>query len=352
MGSEMCIRDRVYYVYNRVNDIDEVTNRIAKLVPEANVAFAYGQMSERQLEKIMYHFINGEIDVLVSTTIIETGLDISNVNTIIIHDADQMGLSQLYQLRGRVGRSNRTSYAFLMYRRNKMLKEVAEKRLHAIREFTELGSGFKIAMRDLEIRGAGNLLGAEQHGHMEAVGYDLYCKMLNEAVKEAKGVKQQESFETTVDLNVDAYIPGGYIPNEFQKLDIYKRIAGIENQEEYEDMLEELMDRFGEPPKAVQNLLAIAALKAMAHRLYVTEVKQLGEEFRLTMHERAQVNPAAIPRLLKQYGEELTFRAEGIPFFLYRPRKRRPKDILPVLEKVRELLENMGILVEDTEKTS
>ena len=352
ISREMARGGQVYYVYNRVNDIDEVTNRIAKLVPEANVAFAYGQMSERQLEKIMYHFINGEIDVLVSTTIIETGLDISNVNTIIIHDADQMGLSQLYQLRGRVGRSNRTSYAFLMYRRNKMLKEVAEKRLHAIREFTELGSGFKIAMRDLEIRGAGNLLGAEQHGHMEAVGYDLYCKMLNEAVKEAKGVKQQESFETTVDLNVDAYIPGGYIPNEFQKLDIYKRIAGIENQEEYEDMLEELMDRFGEPPKAVQNLLAIAALKAMAHRLYVTEVKQLGEEFRLTMHERAQVNPAAIPRLLKQYGEELTFRAEGIPFFLYRPRKRRPKDILPVLEKVRELLENMGILVEDTEKTS
>ena len=352
ISREMARGGQVYYVYNRVNDIDEVTNRIAKLVPEANVAFAYGQMSERQLEKIMYHFINGEIDVLVSTTIIETGLDISNVNTIIIHDADQMGLSQLYQLRGRVGRSNRTSYAFLMYRRNKMLKEVAEKRLHAIREFTELGSGFKIAMRDLEIRGAGNLLGAEQHGHMEDVGYDLYCKMLNEAVKEAKGVKQQESFETTVDLNVDAYIPGGYIPNEFQKLDIYKRIAGIENQEEYEDMLEELMDRFGEPPKAVQNLLAIAALKAMAHRLYVTEVKQLGEEFRLTMHERAQVNPAAIPRLLKQYGEELTFRAEGIPFFLYRPRKRRPKDILPVLEKVRELLENMGILVEDTEKTS
>ena len=347
ISREMARGGQVYYVYNRVNDIDEITNRIAKLVPEANVAFAHGQMSERQLEKIMYHFINGEIDVLVSTTIIETGLDISNVNTIIIHDADQMGLSQLYQLRGRVGRSNRTSYAFLLYRRNKMLKEVAEKRLHAIREFTELGSGFKIAMRDLEIRGAGNLLGAEQHGHMEAVGYDLYCKMLNEAVKEAKGIPQQEEFETTIDLNVDAYIPGTYIPNEFQKLDIYKRIAGIENQEEYEDMLEELMDRFGEPPKAVQNLLAIAALKAMAHRLYITEVKQMGEEFRLTMHERAQVNPAAIPQLLKAYGEELSFKAEGTPWFLYRPRKRRPKDVLPVLEKARELLEKMNVLVEE-----
>ena len=210
---------------------------MAKLIPEANVAFAHGQMHEHQLEKIMYGFINGEIDVLVSTTIIETGLDISNANTMIIHDADQMGLSQLYQLRGRVGRSNRTAYAFLMYKRNKMLKEVAEKRLHAIREFTNLGSGFKIAMRDLEIRGAGNLLGAEQHGHMEAVGYDLYCKMLNEAVKEAKGIKQQEEFETTIDLDMDAFIPPRYIPNEYQKLDIYKRIAGIENQEEYEDML-------------------------------------------------------------------------------------------------------------------
>lgn len=173
-------------MYNKVRDIDEVTSRIQELVPEANVAFAHGQMRENQLEDIMYRFINGDIDVLVSTTIIETGLDISNVNTMIIHDADNMGLSQLYQLRGRVGRSNRTAYAFLMYRRNKMLKEVAEKRLAAIREYSDLGSGFKIAMRDLEIRGAGNLLGAEQSGHMEAVGYDLYCKMLHEAVKEAR----------------------------------------------------------------------------------------------------------------------------------------------------------------------
>ena len=189
ISRELARGGQVYYVYNRVNNIEEITNQIRKLVPEASVAFAHGQMSERELEKIMYGFINGEIDVLVSTTIIETGLDISNANTMIIHDADQMGLSQLYQLRGRVGRSNRTAYAFLMYRRNKMLKEIAEKRLHAIREFTELGSGIKIAMRDLELRGAGNLLGAEQHGHMEAVGYDLYCKMLNEAVQEAKGMR-------------------------------------------------------------------------------------------------------------------------------------------------------------------
>ncbi|MEA4819213.1 MAG: transcription-repair coupling factor, partial [[Clostridium] scindens] len=195
---------QVYYVYNRVEDIAEITGHIQKLVPDVTVEYAHGQMKEHQLERIMYDFINGEIDVLVSTTIIETGLDISNVNTMIIHDADHLGLSQLYQLRGRVGRSNRMAYAFLLYRRDKLLREVAEKRLAAIREFTDLGSGFKIAMRDLEIRGAGNLLGAEQHGHMEAVGYDLYCKMLNEAVKHLKGEMEDETFNTTLDLNVDA----------------------------------------------------------------------------------------------------------------------------------------------------
>ena len=210
---ELARGGQVYYVYNKVRDIDEVTSRIQELVPEANVAFAHGQMRENQLEDIMYRFINGDIDVLVSTTIIETGLDISNVNTMIIHDADNMGLSQLYQLRGRVGRSNRTAYAFLMYRRNKMLKEVAEKRLAAILEYSDLGSGFKIAMRDLEIRGAGNLLGAEQSGHMEAVGYDLYCKMLHEAVKEARGEAPAEQFETSVDIRTDAFIPSTYIAN-------------------------------------------------------------------------------------------------------------------------------------------
>lgn len=271
---ELARGGQVYYVYNKVRDIDEVTSRIQELVPEANVAFAHGQMRENQLEDIMYRFINGDIDVLVSTTIIETGLDISNVNTMIIHDADNMGLSQLYQLRGRVGRSNRTAYAFLMYRRNKMLKEVAEKRLAAIREYSDLGSGFKIAMRDLEIRGAGNLLGAEQSGHMEAVGYDLYCKMLHEAVKEARGEAPAEQFETSVDIRTDAFIPSTYIANESQKLDMYKRIAGIETDEEAEEMLEELIDRFGEPPKSVQNLLTIARLKAVAHSVYIKEIVQ------------------------------------------------------------------------------
>ncbi len=220
---------QVYYVYNRVNDIAEVASRLSQLLPDVQVGFAHGQMSERELEKVMYEFINGELDVLVSTTIIETGLDISNVNTMIIHDSDRSGCPAL-SARGRIGRSNRTAYAFLMYRKNSILKETAEKRLSAIREFTDLGSGFKIAMRDLELRGAGNLLGAQQHGHMQAVGYDLYCKMLNEAVNEAKGITVMEDFETTIDLSMDAFIPNSYIANEFQKLDIYKRIAGIESQ--------------------------------------------------------------------------------------------------------------------------
>ena len=344
ISRELVRGGQVYYVYNRVNNIEEITNQIRKLVPEASVAFAHGQMSERELEKIMYGFINGEIDVLVSTTIIETGLDISNANTMIIHDADQMGLSQLYQLRGRVGRSNRTAYAFLMYRRNKMLKEIAEKRLHAIREFTELGSGIKIAMRDLELR-AGNLLGAEQHGHMEAVGYDLYCKMLNEAVQEAKGIEVQEDFETTIDLQINAYIPEKYIPNEYQKLDIYKRIAAIENREEYEDMMEELLDRFGEPPKMVQNLLAVASLKAMAHRIYLTEVKQLDDSLKLTMYERAKIDTTKIPEILNQYPEELQFKVETNPYFLYCPRNRKAKDAVPMQEKATELLTVMQCLV-------
>ena len=331
---------QVYYVYNRVNDIAEVALRISKLVPDARVDFAHGQMSERELERVMYGFINGEIDVLVSTTIIETGLDISNVNTMIIHDSDRYGLSQLYQLRGRVGRSNRTAYAFLMYRQNMVLRETAEKRLTAMREYTDLGSGFKIAMRDLELRGAGNLLGAEQHGHMNAVGYDLYCKMLSEAVKEAKGIHTMEDFETTIDLNMDAFIPDSYISNEFQKLDTYKRIAGIESQQDYDDMLEELLDRFGEMPRAVLNLLAIAKLKALCHQAYVTEIKQLGKEVRITLYEKARLNPSGIPELMKKYRRGLTFKAEQEPKFILTPQGK-------LIEALSAFAEELLLLVEE-----
>lgn len=332
---------QVYYVYNRVTDIADVALRIAKLVPDARVDFAHGQMSERELENVMYSFVNGDIDVLVSTTIIETGLDISNVNTMIIHDSDRYGLSQLYQLRGRIGRSNRTAYAFLMYRQNVMLKETAEKRLAAIREYTDLGSGFKIAMRDLELRGAGNLLGAQQHGHMNAVGYDLYCKMLNEAVKEAKGIHTMEDFETSVDLNVDAYIPDSYISNEFQKLDIYKRIAGIETQQDYDDMLEELLDRFGEPGKAVLNLLAIAKLKAIAHQGYVTEIKQTGKTVRFTLYEKARLNTEGFPALMQKYRRGLQFKNEQEPKFILEPQGNLILALTEFAEELKSMAENM-----------
>ena len=344
---ELSRQGQVYYVYNKVKDIDEIAARIQKLVPEANVAYAHGQMKEHKLENIMLDFINGEIDVLVSTTIIETGLDISNANTMIIHDADQLGLSQMYQLRGRVGRSNRMAYAFLMYRRDKLLKEVAEKRLAAIREFTDLGSGFKIAMRDLEIRGAGNLLGAEQHGHMEAVGYDLYCKMLNEAVKHLKGELEEEPYTTTVDLNVDAFIPASYIPNEYQKLDIYKRIASIENEEEMDDMLEELIDRFGDVPKKVQQLLSIALLKALAHSAYVVSVEQKGEMFKFTMYEKAKVHVERIPLLLEKFKGNLKFTVDTNPYFTYQKLLKNKKDKdEDVLELVKNVLNEIKTLLD------
>ena len=345
---ELARGGQVYFVYNRVNTIAEMAAHIERLVPEANVAFAHGQMSEKELEKKMYEFISGETDVLVSTTIVETGLDISNANTMIIHDADQMGLSQLYQLRGRVGRSNRTAYAFLLYRRGKYLSEIAEKRLHAIREFTDLGSGFKIAMRDLEIRGAGNLLGAEQHGHMQSVGYDLYCKMLNEAVKELKGTaKVEDKYETVLDLETDAYIPDSYIKNEAQKLDVYKRIAGIENAEECEDMLEELTDRFGDTPKAVMNLLEIAKLKAWAHSLYITEISGNSNRLKITMYEKANIVVTNIPKLIERYQGALRFQAAEAPYFVYE-RKNNKKTEMNVLKTISYLLEDMKLLTEET----
>ena len=339
---------QVYYVYNRVNNIDEVANHVASLVPDANVAFAHGQMNEHQLEKIMLDFINGDIDVLVSTTIIETGLDIPNANTMIIQDADRLGLSQLYQIRGRIGRSNRTSYAFLMYKRDKMLKEDAEKRLQAIREFTELGSGIKIAMRDLEIRGAGNILGAEQHGHMEAVGYDLYCKMLNEAVIALKGgQEEEETFETVVDCDIDAFIPDGYIKNEYLKLDVYKRISAIETDDEYMDMQDELIDRFGDIPKSVDNLLRVAELKAMAHRAYVTEVDINTQEIRIELYPKAKLDVTKIPALIAEYKTALRFAQGGEkPVLFYQEKGKKNKNCEPMIEKAKEILGKLGELAE------
>ena len=352
INRELARGGQVYYVYNRINNIDLIADMIAKLVPEANVVYAHGRMSERTLEQIMFDFIHGEIDVLVSTTIIETGLDISNVNTIIIDEADKMGLSQLYQLRGRVGRSNRTAYAFLMYKRDKILKEVAEKRLEAIKEFTDLGSGFKIAMRDLEIRGAGNLLGVEQHGHIDAVGYDMYCKMLNEAVLELKGQapEQKAEFETSIEMEIDAYIPASYIKSEFQKLEMYKRIADIENESELLDRQDELLDRFGEYPESVGNLMQIALIKAVAHSVYMTQViykkdrlnlnsKLTHDELIFRPYEKAPYDISKIPELIKETG--LKFDNEGKPKFVY---KMSSSDDL--FGKTKELLENIKILLD------
>ena len=344
---ELARGGQVYYVYNRVNNIGDIAAALSELVPEASVSFAHGQMQERELERIMYEFIDGEIDVLVSTTIIETGLDISNVNTMIIHDSDNMGLSQLYQLRGRVGRSNRTAYAFLMYKKDKMLKEQAEKRLQAIREFTDLGSGFKIAMRDLEIRGAGNLLGKSQHGHMEAVGYDLYCKMLNEAVKHLKGESAEVDFPTVVDLDVDAYIPPSYIMNEVQKLDIYKRIAGVADETECADMKEELMDRFGEIPVSVDNLLRIALLRRQAHELYLGEVQGKNEVLTFSFTQNAPIRVERLPELLAGFGSKMTFHAKGEPCLRYCYKKCGfvEKDGEMLLSLTERILEKMKLFL-------
>ncbi|MCQ2520457.1 MAG: transcription-repair coupling factor, partial [Lachnospiraceae bacterium] len=317
INRELSRSGQVYYVYNRVNTIADVAAGVQRLVPEANVAFAHGQMKESELERIMYDFVKGDIDVLVATTIIETGLDIPNVNTMIIHDSDQLGLSQLYQLRGRVGRSNRTSFAFLMYKRDKMLQEIAEKRLQTIRDFTDLGSGYKIAMRDLEIRGAGNILGMSQHGHMEAVGYDMYCKLLNQAVLKQKGETVEEDFSTSVDLDVDAFIPPGYILNEIQKLDIYKRIAGLGNSEEIREMEDELKDRFGDIPESATNLLRITDIRLLAHSLYLSDIKGHSGEITFIFRPDAKIKVENLDTFLKLYQKSLTFDMRGVPTFKY-----------------------------------
>lgn len=340
INRELARGGQVYFVHNRVQDIGDVAASVQNLVPEANVAFAHGQMGERQLEEIMYDFVNGDIDVLVSTTIIETGLDIPNANTMIIHNAERMGLSQLYQLRGRVGRSNRMAYAFLMYSRNQILTEVAEKRLGAIRDFTELGSGVKIAMRDLEIRGTGNLLGARQSGHMEAVGYDLYCKMLNQAIEALKGKKINDDFETKIDLVCDAYVPKTYIKNESLKMDIYKRIAAIENLEEYEDMQDELLDRFGDIPNQVENLLQIVLLKAAAHKAYVTELSGDKQRIKLLMWNKADIDVNRIPILMREYKGRLKFIQGKTPGFEYFPKPGNQS----VIELSGQLIESLSTL--------
>jgi transcription-repair coupling factor (superfamily II helicase) len=273
---------QVYYLHNDVASIERTASRIQAAVPEAKVGFGHGKMSEQELSEVWRRLIEQEIDVLVCTTIIETGVDVPNVNTLIIENADRMGLSQLHQIRGRVGRSSRRAYAYLTFRRNKVLSEVAQKRLSAIRQFTEFGSGFKIAMRDMEIRGAGNILGGEQHGHMEAVGYDMYLHLLSEAIQREKGEDVQEyGEECLVDLQVQAHIPESYIRDLNQRLDIYRRIADIRTRADALDVTDELIDRFGEPPASVNGLVQIALLRNRASGLGIREIKQQGDKLLL-----------------------------------------------------------------------
>jgi transcription-repair coupling factor (superfamily II helicase) len=287
---ELAREGQIYYLFNRVQGITQMADQISALVPEARVAVAHGQMGEQELEKTILDFLDGEYDVLVSTSIIETGVDIPNVNTLIVHDADKMGLSQLYQLRGRVGRSNRIAYAYFTYQRDKVLTEVAEKRLQAIKEFTELGSGFKIAMRDLAIRGAGNLLGAEQHGFIASVGFDLYSQMLAEEIAKRKleinGEEKppEPEWHTQIDIDLDAYIPSDYIYDSMQKIEIYKKVAVIRTLEEAVDLHEELVDRFGDLPQAVLNLLAVARLKYYGSEYRIETISQKGDDFQIKIH--------------------------------------------------------------------
>ena len=280
---DACLREmqrdgQVFYLHNRISDIDETVEKLQQLIPNARIASAHGRMSQNQLEDILYRFLNREFDILVTTTIIETGIDMPNVNTMIIEDADHYGLSQLYQLRGRIGRSARLAYAYFLYQPNKVLTEVGEKRLDAIRDFTELGSGFKIAMRDLSIRGAGNMLGAQQHGFIDSVGYDLYSQMLSDAIKGRKGKKTVKKSNAEIDLKLEAYIPDSYIGDQEEKIEFYKKIKAVNNQEELDKIEDELIDRFGDYPVSVENLLAVAGLKVNADLAQVLNVLKISDD--------------------------------------------------------------------------
>jgi len=306
---EMARGGQVFFLYNQVQGIEQMAEQISALVPDARIAVAHGQMNEGELEGIILDFLEGNYDVLVSTTIIETGVDIPNVNTLIIHNADKMGLSQLYQLRGRVGRSNRIAYAYFTYQRDKVLTEVAEKRLQAIKEFTELGSGFKIAMRDLSIRGAGNLLGAEQHGFINSVGFDLYSQMLKEAIDELKGEAKQEMVSPVeINLQVDAYIPSLYITDSRQKIEMYKKFVAASSLEDVDDLAEELLDRFGPVPKPVENLLAISRLRVHALRHHITEISQKDPDvIKLYLHpsQNNNIDGGALFALANNWGRRV-----------------------------------------------
>lgn len=312
---ELARGGQVYVLYNRVNSINKVAGDIEKLVPDANVAVGHGKMGERQLEKIVMDFADREYNVLVATTIIESGMDIPNVNTMIVLDADHFGLAQLHQLRGRVGRSGRMAYTYLMYKKDKNLSEIAEKRLRAIKDFTEFGSGFRIAMKDLELRGAGNLLGTEQSGHMLNVGYELYCKMLEEAVERAQGKEpMQQAEETAFSLPISAIISERYIENEVLRLQMYKKITMIESDEDESDIVDELLDRFGDIPKTTMNLIKISKIRTMAGKMGISEIIQQGYKIIFKLWETTKLNETMMAKLVAVYGGKLMINGGKEPY--------------------------------------
>ncbi len=321
-------------------NIEKVAHKLAALVPEAKIIVGHGQMAENRLEDTMLSFIEKKYDILVSTTIIESGLDMPNVNTIIVVNGDKMGLSQLYQLRGRVGRSNRLAYAYITYEKDKVLTEIAEKRLQAIKEFTEFGSGFKVAMRDLEIRGAGNLLGAEQHGHMAAIGYDLYCKLLEDSINKKKGTAQKVKKEITIDLPVDAYIPNWYMPKESARIQIYKKMVVIDSMEDFYDLQEEIEDRFGDLPIAVSNLLKVSYIKSMAQKLKVFNINMKNNAVYLYFDREDFINMEVIGALVKVYGKRIMINASDQPYISLKLSRLMDKQ----LEDIKEILERIMVL--------
>ena len=327
---------QVYFVYNRVESIDSMANYIRDLVPECKVGIMHGQMTEKELETEMIAFMNKEYDVLVCTTIIETGIDISNVNTMIVHNADKMGLSQLYQLRGRVGRANRIAYAYFIYTKDKILTEVAEKRLKALKDFTELGSGFKIAMRDLEIRGAGNMMGSSQHGHMASIGYDLYCRMLEDTIKLIKGEIENEPIETSVDIKVDAFIPSSYITDEIQKIEVYKKIAAIENINDFMEIKSELEDRYSSIPDSVYNLMDIAYIKSICKGLYIEDIKETAKELRFKFVKGYKGFEDIYSVLLNQYKDDVILYFGETPSFAIKLANIKKETALEYYKKLLE----------------
>ncbi|RDV84644.1 transcription-repair coupling factor [Ammonifex thiophilus] len=332
---ELARGGQVYFVYNRVAGIVEVANWVKHLVPEARVAYAHGQMPEAVLERIMLDFIDHKYDVLVATTIVENGLDIGNVNTLIVKDADQLGLAQLYQLRGRVGRTNRLAYAYFLYRRDKIINEAAKARLRAIRDFTSLGAGFKVAKRDLEIRGAGNLLGTEQHGHIQAVGLELYCRLLQEAIKELKGEEVVPPVDPVIELTVSAYIPDDYIPFE-QKLEVYQELSRAETPEEVESLAEGYRDRYGPFPPPFRSLLAVARLRAQAKKLRLKFIGRQGRFYRLVFAPGHSLSPAKLVAVADRWGAR--FKQEGEDFVILLPASGRGPEGEAQLEKLSQFL--------------